>query len=284
MKIRSPLSGLGRPFALGLCVLFALSCATKPTILTEREERARDLEEELLVGRHMAATLIGKIGLLDDKDAQTYVGLVGQTLAKHIGRPELTFHFGVLKSEEINALATPGGYIFVTEGLLRMVRTESELAAILGHEIGHVNERHMYLRIRKKREVSAGEAIARILSRGGPDIAASVTQMVNEGIDILLGKGFSKEQEFEADETGLVYAAALGYNPTSLASFLKRLHQERQRIKLSPAYPPFMDRLKALVATLSKNGLDNRMEGNPEAMKERFHRYLANFHPGETKP
>ncbi len=266
---------------VGTCVL---ACSTSPIKHAEdqRAELARQVDEEIAVGRQMAAKLLGRLGESKDKEALTYLNLVGQSLAKRVGRPEITFHFGILDTDEINALATPGGYIFVTRGLLYMIHTESELAAILGHEIAHVNERHMYLKISKNKErsVTAGETIARILAHGGADVAASISAMVNEGIDILLTQGLAKEKEFEADEAGMVYAATAGYNPTSLASFLKRLHQEKQKIKLSPAYPPFIDRLKALVASLSRNALDNRTDADTTLMKERFQRALAGIAEG----
>jgi len=258
-----------------------LSCSTssarKPDSLEQRIELARDVEEETSVGRQMAAAILGKLGEVKDRDALAYINLVGHSLAKRVGRPEINFHFGILATDEINALATPGGYIFLTRGLMKMIRTESELAAILGHEIAHVNERHMYRSLKKDRSVGAGETIARILARGGTDVASSMSEMVNEGMDILLSSGFAKEKEFEADEAGMVYAADAGYNPTSLASFIKRLHQERKGIKLSPAYPPFIDRLKALVGSLNKNALDNRTDADTALMKERFQRALARY-------
>jgi len=270
-----------------ICALSCLfySCATskarKPDTLQQRMELAREVDEELNVGRQMAAALLGKVGEVKDQEALTYVNLVGQSLAKRVGRPEITFHFGILATDEINALATPGGYIFVTTGLLRMIRTESELAAILGHEIAHVNEKHMYRRLAKDRSVGAGETIARMLARGGADVASSVSEMVNEGMDILLTHGLAKEKEFEADEAGMVYAADAGYNPTSLASFIKRLHQERGSIKLSPAYPRFIERLKALIVSLNRNSLDNRTDADTALMKGRFQRALAKYRGGD---
>lgn len=222
---------------VGTCVLScSTSTARKPDSLEQRIELARDVEEETSVGRQMAAAILGKLGEVKDKEALAYINLVGHSLAKRVGRPEINFNFGILATDEINALATPGGYIFLTRGLMKMIRTESELAAILGHEIAHVNERHMYRNLKKEqRSVGAGETIARILARGGADVASSMSEMVNQGMDILLSSGFAKEKEFEADEAGMVYAADAGYNPTSLASFIKRLHQERKSIKLSPA-------------------------------------------------
>lgn len=265
--------------ACAIACLF-YSCATKgpkSETVQQRAELARDVEEELNVGRQMAAAILGKVGEVKNVEALSYVNLVGQSLAKRVGRPEIAFHFGILATDEINALATPGGYIFVTTGLLRMIRTESELAAVLGHEIAHVNEKHTYSRLRKERTVTAGETIARILARGGADVASSVSQMVSEGMDILLTQGLAKEKEFEADEAGMVYAADAGYNPTSLASFIKRLHQERGRIKLSPAYPPFIDRLKALITSLNRNALDNRTDADTALMRARVQRALSQY-------
>lgn len=278
MKLERPLfSGM----VISVLLAAAFGCASSPDQSVNKAERAqraalaKEVDEEVTVGRQMAAVLLGRLGGLKDEAALAYVNLVGQGLARKVGRPELTFHFGILDTKEINALATPGGYIFITAGLLRILRTESELAAILGHEIAHVNERHMYLKIRRTREVSAGEALTRMLSRGGSDISSLISQMAAEGVKILLHDGLSKDLEFAADEAGMVYAASAGYNPTALASFINRLHQEKSQVMISPAYPLFIDRLKALVDSLSRNALDNNMEADGELMKERFNRALS---------
>src|SRR5438128_1407145 len=95
-------------------------------------------EEEVRIGRHLAANLLGAAPLVRDEPLQAYVNRVGRWVASQGERPELKWYFGVLETEDVNAWALPGGYVFVTKGLYRLLASESELAGVLGHEIAHV--------------------------------------------------------------------------------------------------------------------------------------------------
>lgn len=259
-------------------LILALSLSLSACATTEREKKemeqenmVRSLKEENEVGRQMAAKLAGTVGLHEGDDALLkYINLVGKTVAMQANRPEIAFRFAVLKDEEINAFATPGGYIFVTKGLLRQVRNEAELAGILGHEVAHVTERHMYKAIMPKREVDASETFARMLSRGGSDIGHSIGKIVNSGMDILLQKGLGQEKEHEADSVGIVYSMAAGYDPSALYGFLTRLEQDASSVKVSKTHPPFPQRLKDLKAFMDSNGMVITKKADTEMLNARY--------------
>lgn len=237
----------------------------------------RQTQEEIEVGRKMAAKLLGYLGSYDkDEAALRYLELVGGVLAAKVGRPEITFRFGILNANSVNAYATPGGFIFVTKGLLSFVRTESELACILGHEIAHVNEKHMYKEASRNRdEVSVGETLVRILSFGSATLGGSISKMVDAGMKTLLEDGLGKEKEDSADEIGAMYAAMAGYNPAGLVSFLKRVPIKAGQI--GKGYAPFPERLAHLEKFIAKNGLKAPGSTRETVLANRFLSSLSSF-------
>lgn len=250
----------------------------------EKKALAQEVRDEITVGRMMAARIVGQFGYYEDPGAQYYVNLIGQSLAAQSGRPELKYYFAVLDTAEVNAMAAPGGYIFVTRGLLAQLKNESELAAVLGHEIAHINEKHMYERIKpKQKQVTAGETLARLLSRGGSDIGQSISQMVTEGMNILLEQGLGKEKEYEADEAGTLYAAQLGYNAHGLPIYLERLARDSRTVQVSKTHPPFAERIHTLRSALNKNGIPDRLAADERTLADRFARNTSTVSGGLGK-
>ena len=271
---------LSTAFVLIFLLLAGAGCATEEERHEVAAERfANQVKEERDVGRAMAAKLAGTLGVDDSSPALThYVDLVGHTLSIKANRPELAYHFAILKPEEANAFATPGGYIFVTRGVLKSVRNESELAGILGHEITHVTEKHMYKAIMPDRDVSVGETATRLLSRGGSDFGASLGKYVNAGLDILLEKGLGQEKEQEADTGGVLLAASAGYDPGALYQVLERLSKADSAVKVSKTHPPFPERLKALQTFLARNGFKpGAFKADARALDARFKASMASL-------
>ena len=168
-------------------------------------------------------------------------------------------------------MSTPGGYVFVTIGLLRQLRSESELAAVLGHEIAHVTERHMYKAILPKREIGAGETVTRFLSRGGSDFGRTLGEAVNKGLDLLLERGLGQEKEEEADDLGVMLASSAGYESGSLYQYLQRISKAEHSIKLSKTHPPFPERLRSLNDFMNANGLvSTEMKADLGVLEKRF--------------
>jgi predicted Zn-dependent protease len=179
-----------------------------------------DEPEEIAIGRDVASRLLGAAPLVPNPGLQRYVNHVGRWLAAQTERPDLPWQFGVLDSPHINAFAVPGGTIFITRGLLEKMRSEAELAGVLGHEIVHVLRRHHLKAIQKGAQTSlAGDALSSALKdRAGPardKLIAFGTEMYSRGLD--------KSDEIEADRLGVVIAARAGYDAYGLPSVLQTL-------------------------------------------------------------
>jgi predicted Zn-dependent protease len=179
-----------------------------------------DEKQEVQLGQEWGAVLLGAAPLVADPNLQRYVNTVGRWLASHSERPDLNWRFGVLESDNINAFATPGGYIFVTKGLAMRMRSEAELAGVLAHEIAHVVQKHHLKAIQKGAQSSlAGDAMSAALrDRAGPardKLIAFGTEMYSRGLD--------KSDELEADRLGIVIAARAGYDAYGLPSVLQTL-------------------------------------------------------------
>ncbi|NDG84032.1 MAG: peptidase [Proteobacteria bacterium] len=263
------------------------ACAStlEQTEASRKEDLAREVKDENEIGRAMAAKLAGHLGMYRGPGADTlehYVNLVGASLIPHSGRPEIRYRFGILASDEINAFATPGGYIFITIGLARELRGEDELAGVLGHEIAHITERHMSKEILPKREVSGGEILTRMLSRGGSDVAFSMSRIVNNGLEMLLVRGMGPEREHEADCDGALYAASAGYDPKALEAFLRRLQKIEDTKLVSKTHPPFPKRIIDLDRFLFENAAgSNKDSTHPEVLRARFERVALSIRNGK---
>jgi predicted Zn-dependent protease len=202
-------------------------------------------EEELAIGRQAAGNILGAAPLVKDAALQRYVNRVGRWIASQSERPDLPWHFGVIQSDDLNAFAAPGGYVLVTRGLYRGLQTESELAGVLAHEIGHVVRKH-HLKL-----LQGG----RLLDIGGKALSTRVGE--NEAIKRIIGNGaeifaraLDKDAEFEADRIAVILAARAGYDPFGLPTVLQdlaRVAPNDSRIGLLfKTHPHPDDRLTAL--------------------------------------
>jgi predicted Zn-dependent protease len=251
----------GRSFLLAAAVLgvsFLVGCASvvevgttaaqQAGVITKQEKdyydrRARETEsavrpmtdrEEYYVGRAVAATVLGSYRLYQDDRLTRYVNEVGQAVALSSDRP-LTYrgyHFAVLDTDEVNALACPGGTILITRGMINRARNEEELAAILAHEVAHINHKDGVNSIQRARWVQAVAALgadaARQLGRGEVDELASLFQgSVGDVVKTLVVNGYSRTQELAADRSAMIFMARVGYDPNSLTDYLGRLAKEQ---------------------------------------------------------
>ena len=177
-------------------------------------------EEEIAIGRDLAATLVGAAPLVADPRMQRYVNSVGRWIASQSERPDLPWQFGVLDAPQLNAFAVPGGTIFITRGLLERMQSEAELAGVLGHEISHVVKKHHLKAIQKGAMTAlAGDALSMAVQNKN---AAANEKLVSFGKE-MYARGLDKDDEFEADRIGVVYAARAGYDPYGLPSVLQTL-------------------------------------------------------------
>lgn len=185
-------------------------------------------EQEYYIGRSVAAVILTKYSPYTSRRANDYLNHLGQTLAQASDMPEIFrgYRFLVLDSDEINAFATPGGHIFVTRGLLRCCRNEDAAAAVLAHEIGHIQLKHGIQAIKKARVTDALTTIAVEGARTlAPNEVALLTETFGGAImDItttLINNGYSRSFEYEADNAAQTILRRLGYDPNGLVEMLK---------------------------------------------------------------
>ena len=159
---------------------------------------------------------------------------MGTAVAYSSDRPETYngYHFAVLDTDEVNAMAAPGGFIFVTKGLIKRCADEETLAAILAHEIGHVAGRHGLQSIKKSRLMDAFKAVGSEASRqfNSEELAkvtAAFEGVLGDVVTTLVERGYDRKFEYEADKLALVYAARTGYSPGGLAEFLKGMDEKK---------------------------------------------------------
>ena len=176
-------------------------------------------EQEARIGQQLAGDLLGAAPLVKDDKLQRYVNLVGNWVALQSGRNDVAWRFGVIESDDINAFAAPGGYVFVTRGLYRMLDNEAELAGVLGHEIAHVTRKH-HLKVLKKSTL-IGE-LGKAVGNKARNSDEAVQNLIGNGAE-MLARGLDKSAEFEADRIGMVYAARAGYTPWGLPGVLQNM-------------------------------------------------------------
>ena len=202
--------------------LLLIGCATVYNPVTNKEETTLISEkDEIQIGREASVSLEKQYGLVKDTKLNTYLNGIGEKVAKSSGRPNLPYTFKILKTDDVNALALPGGSIYVTEGLLKESPTDSQLACVLGHEIGHVCARHSVKRL----EAQVGySVIASIILKGEKKDIQNLANMAFN----LTTMGYSRQDEFQSDELGIKYAFKAGYDPYGMAEFLKLLKKNQK--------------------------------------------------------
>src|SRR5581483_5475905 len=222
------------PFAPVLLVALAIlglsGCSYQTSPATGRQFLSSvNPKEEANMGAEEHPKILAEFGgaYTEKPNLNAYVNQIGQSVAQHAERKDVTYTFTVLNTEEINAFALPGGYVYVTRGLLALANNEAELAGVLGHEIGHVNARHTAERAGQQQTAgilsTLGVAAATWL--GGDAAGQLVTSVANEASADYLGH-FSQQQEFEADSLGVRYLTKASYDPQAMASFLDSLDKD----------------------------------------------------------
>ena len=206
------------------CVLTLSQCAQNP-VSGDRDFVLMSEQQEIRMGAQAHEQVLGEYPALDHPALQAYVNAVGQRLAAHSHRPGLKWHFTVVDSPDVNAFALPGGYVYITRGLLAFLNSEAELAGVLGHEIGHVTARHG-VRQQSAATVATGGAILGSILLPGMDNQAGATLM--QTMARAWTAGYGREHELEADRLGAVYLAKAGYDPRAMIEVIEVLkNQER---------------------------------------------------------
>ncbi len=250
--------------------LMAAEAQFRQRVSNYDEEVTADISEEVRFGREVAARVIARYGLYENPVVMKYVNLVGRVLSRMTNRPEIDFHFAVLNTDEINAYAAPGGYVFVTRGALLKMRDESELAGVLAHELGHIVEKHAVRELGiKGRESSAVSGLAHLIGGSTESARTAFSQAVDKALDMLFKDGYRREDETQADKDAVMLCALSGYEPAGLATYFERLKtaKGKQTEVLDKTHPSYEARIALLKDTITREGIDT---GNYKTHKDRF--------------
>ena len=208
-----------------------------------------DADEQAL-GREIAGRLLAASPLVPNEALQQYVNRVGRYVAAQSQRPSLNWTFGVIQSDDINAFAAPGGYVFLTRGLYRMLENEAELAGVLAHEIAHVNERHHVKLLQQARLLQLGQSA--LLGKTKSD---TVKNLAGNGLEVY-ARSLDKNAEFACDRLAITYAAQAGYDPFAYIAVLDRIGASEDADQLALLYkthPHPGERLEVLEQQMGSN-------------------------------
>jgi len=205
---------------------WVLSCAANP-VTGQRELMLLSEEGEVRLGQKTDAQVVETYGAYDDSELTDYIDSLCQRMAKRSHRPRLPFTFKILDTPVVNAFAVPGGYVYLTRGILSYLNNEAELAGVIGHEIGHITARHSAKQYSRAQLAQLGLEMGTILSEGFREYAG----LAQFGVGMLFLK-FSRDNERQADDLGVQYATKAGFDASHMANFfatLERLHPSEDR-------------------------------------------------------
>lgn len=227
-------------------LLWVVSCAVNP-VTGQSELMLLSEPGEIQLGRKTDAQIARSYGLYKDRDLSSYIEILGQRIAKESHRSHLPFEFKVLDSPVVNAFAVPGGYVYLSRGILSYLNSEAELAGVIGHEIGHVAARHSAQQYTKAQLAQLGLGLGAVVS----DDFRNYAGLAQFGVGMLFLR-FSRDNERQADDLGVEYATKAGFDASQMAEFfttLERLHPSSDQSGLPgwfSTHPNPPDRIKAV--------------------------------------
>ena len=236
-------------------------------------------ENEYYIGRSVGATILKSYKPYDNQAANSYLNLLGQTMAMASDRPETFggYHFLLLDTDEVNAFATPGGLIFVSRGLVKCCKDEDALAAVLAHEVGHVQLMHGLKAIKASRFKDAAftvgiEAGKNLAGEQLSQLTTAFEGTLNDITSTLVNSGYSRSLEFEADATAITIMKRVGYNPNGLKEMLTQMDSMLKPGKgFGKTHPDPKARIKEITSLLKGT------EGiaRPASRQARFQKAMA---------
>src|SRR5690606_37568779 len=209
-------------YPLLACMTAAAACAINP-VTGERQLALISESQEIEMGRQAAEEAAQSIGVVDNQALQDYVHGIGTAMAAQSERPNLPWTFRVVDDPTPNAFALPGGYIFVTRGLLGLINSEAELAGVIGHEIGHVTARHSVTMLSRAQITQLGLGIGSILV---PQIAQAA-QIASAGLQLLFLR-YGRDAERQADDLGFRYALQQNYDVRTMVNVFAQLKRSSE--------------------------------------------------------
>ena len=255
-------------------LLITAGCSTNPLTGQSEFTGLMPAEQEASIGAAQHDEIVKQYGgVYNNTSIQNYVDHVGQSVAKFSDRQDVTYRFTVLDSPIVNAFALPGGYVYVTRGTLAVANSEAELAAVLGHEIGHVAARHQAARYSRGVVTQLGASLL-----GAAIGVPAVSQALGVGNNLYMSS-YSRDQETQADQLGVRYLSRSGYNTMAMSYFLRDMNlyqsasartegKDEQAFSYFSSHPDTAGRAEAARA-------ESQKYGKPSGATEGDTRYLA---------
>ncbi len=203
----------------GLALGGSAACAVNPATGARQLSLVSE-SQEIEMGQQSAAEVRSSIGLYPDSSAQAYVSTIGRKIAATTERPNLPWSFQIVEDPAVNAFALPGGFVFVTRGILTHLNSEAELATVIGHEIGHVTARHSVQQISRAEIAQLGIGIGSVVSSD----VARYSDVLSGGLNILMLK-YSRDAENQADQLGFRYGLANNYDVRAMGNLFQTLQR-----------------------------------------------------------
>ncbi len=232
------------------------SCVRNP-VTGGRQLALISEDQEIAMGRESHPEVLAEFGTVEDKALQDWFSRVGLGMARISHRPDLPWTFTVVDSPVVNAFAVPGGYIYLTRGILAYMNNEAEMAGVLGHEIGHVTARHSVTQISQQQLLGLGLGLGSMFSTR----FRQMSSLAEMGLGILMLK-YSRDHERQSDQLGIQYMAQAGYDPAQMSKFFQ-VFEGLQADEGEPipswlsSHPSPPDRIAATAAAADKVKLEN---------------------------
>ncbi len=223
-------------------------------------------ENEYYIGRSVAANLLTNYKVYEDKKLETYLNKICAALVVNSEDPYLYngYHVKILDTTEVNAFSTSGGHIFITRGMISCTDSEDALAAVIAHEIGHIQLKHSLKSIKTSRYTEAFKATANatMSTMGMKEMADTLDDMCGDVLSDMVNNGYSQNQEFDADKKAVELMAGAGYDPNALVTVLEKLAQQKGNKKsgMFKTHPSPESRISHLSSTLKKNKVEDTTE------------------------
>jgi len=212
-------------------------------------------QQEVEMGAQYAMQINQQLPIVTDPEVNRYINVLGDSIARVADSRNLEWHFYVVNSPEVNAFAVPGGYVYINRGLIERAQNMSQVAGVLGHEIGHVTQRHSVKQMEKQQGANLGLSVGCVLmpSVCGNQAGAAAIQL---GAGAVFAN-FSRKDETEADQVGVVYVTRAGIDPRGIPQMFQILLDERQTRPAGveawfATHPLEEDRIRATEATIAK--------------------------------
>jgi len=225
---------------LSLLSLIGFAACARNYVTNRRELHVISEKTEIEIGRKAKEDIVKEYGAYHDLEWQIYLDEVGQRLARASDRPNLNYDFTIIDTDLLNAFAIPGGYVFVTRGILTQMADEAELAIVLGHEITHIAAWHGIESLQRAGILSTLTAIGAIggmaVGAGGAAIAIAQAAGIYENLYLV---GYGRQHEYEADQHGIFYASRAGYDPEAALTFFERLDKIEKEEEVAQHISPY---------------------------------------------